>query len=288
MSQSQFLNYMRQQRAGARAPAGETVSRSVLGGIASIALVAATFHWWNIQSQLTSDLIMSLTTTVILVLAPPAITSFVIPWSPGGMLLQKINAKTYGYGVVLLCVLFFLYYSWEIQWSWWASQPVVVATDLVWQQSLVCIIGFVIIPALIWTPVSSDDLAAKLKQAHLVQTYEEQAQAQVAIIRNTTLRAQILAARGLANLTAREQHELAQIMGGMVTGMRGILEEVASDVSLIATGSKTLSPWDEQSVALGYLDEQAAALDEYIRLLGVQHPPESDLDDLYARQAGGR
>ena len=49
-------------------------------------------YWWGVQSTLIPDnRVVALAFTAILVLAPPSLVSFLIPWSPGGMLLQKVN-----------------------------------------------------------------------------------------------------------------------------------------------------------------------------------------------------
>jgi len=99
------------------------------------------------------------------------LTSFLIPWSPGGMSLQKINARTWGYTVVISASLYLIYYSFEIQYSWWAAQPNVADMGLVMQQVIIGIIDFIIIPALLWTPVTSEELMEQVRQAHLVKCF---------------------------------------------------------------------------------------------------------------------
>src|SRR5829696_940048 len=103
-------------------------AKSLLALVAFVAMCASATYWWGVQRQLTDNTLIALAFTAILVLAPPALTSFLIPWSPGGMLLQKINARTWGYMVVLGASLYLIYYSFEIQYSWWAAQPNVADT----------------------------------------------------------------------------------------------------------------------------------------------------------------
>jgi len=103
--------------------------------------------WGGVQSQLTDNQIVAVAFTAILVLAPPSLVSFLIPWSPAGMLLQKVNARTWAFPVIIGCALYFLYYAFQLQWAWWAAQPVVAETNLVYQQVLIGMIGFIIIPA---------------------------------------------------------------------------------------------------------------------------------------------
>jgi hypothetical protein len=177
---------------------------------------------------------VALAFTAILVLAPPSLVSFLIPWSPGGMLLQRVNARTWGYLVVVGCSLYLLYYSFQIQWSWWAAQPVVAETGLIYQQVLIGIIGFIIIPALLWTPVSSDELVEQVRQAHLVKRYELQTQADIAILRATLLRAQEKALVGFANLTVDEREELAAVMRSLVGGIDRTLKEIGQTVKTVS------------------------------------------------------
>ena len=186
------------------------------------------------QSQLTDNRIVAIAFTAILVLAPPSLVSFLIPWSPAGMLLQKVNARTWAFPVIIGCALYLLYYAFQLQWAWWAAQPVVAETNLVYQQVLIGMIGFIIIPALLWTPVSSDELVEQVRQAHLVKRYELQTQADIAILRATLLRAQEKALIGFANLTVQEREELAAVMQSLVSGIDRTLKEIGQTVKTVS------------------------------------------------------
>lgn len=229
---SRYLDMIRGQRR--RSSGFQFTSKSLLAILAIIAMCGSAVYWWGVQSQLTDNRAIALAFTAILVLAPPSLVSFLIPWSPGGMLLQKVNARTWGYMVVIGCSLFLLYYSFQIQWSWWAAQPVVYNTGLVYQQVLIGIIGFIIIPALLWTPVTSEELVEQVRQAHLVKRYELQTQADIAILRATLLRAQEKALVGFANLTVAEQEELAACMRSLVGGIDKTLREVGQTVKTVS------------------------------------------------------
>jgi len=229
---SRYLDMMRGQR---RRNAGfQFTSKTLLGILAIITMIGSAAYWWGVQSQLTDNTVVAMAFTAILVLAPPSLVSFLIPWSPGGMLLQKVNAKTWGYVVVVGCSIYLLYYSFQIQWSWWAAQQVVADTGLIYQQVLIGIIGFIIIPALLWTPVSSDELVEQVRQAHLVKRYELQTQADIAILRATLLRAQEKALVGFANLTVDEREELAAVMRSLVGGIDRTLREVGQTVKTVS------------------------------------------------------
>jgi hypothetical protein len=229
---SRYLDMIRGQRR--RAAGFQFTSKSLLALLALIAMAGSAVYWWGVQSQLTDNKVVALAFTAILVLAPPSLVSFLIPWSPGGMLLQKVNARTWGYLVVVGCSLYLLYYSFQIQLSWWLAQPVVADSNLVYQQVLIGIIGFIIIPALLWTPVTSEELVEQVRQAHLVKRYELQTQADIAILRATLMRAQEKALIGFANLTLEEREELAAVMKGLVSGIDRTLREVGQSVKTVS------------------------------------------------------
>jgi hypothetical protein len=268
---SRYLDMIRGQR---HRPAGfQLTSKTVLAILALVAMAGSAVYWWGVQSQLTDNKIVALAFTAILVLAPPSLVSFLIPWSPGGMLLQKVNARTWGYAAVFGCALYLLYYSFQIQLSWWLAQPVVADSNLVYQQVLIGIIGFIIIPALLWTPVTSEELVEQVRQAHLVKRYELQTQADIAILRATLLRAQEKALVGFANLTIEEREELSAVMKGLIGGIDRTLREVGQSVKTV---SGAMVPFDaledneEVQEILEYIGESltrstltAAGEDEY-------------------------
>src|SRR6185295_16312759 len=276
---SRYLDMMRRQ--GRRASGFEFTAKTGLILIALIGMGASAVYWWRVQSQLTDDRLIAAAFTAILVLAPPRLTSFLIPWSPAGMLLQKVNARTWGYGVIIGCALFLFYYSFRIQTSWWQAQPVGADSNLVYQQVLIGIIGFIIIPALLWTPVTPDQLIEQVRQAHLVKRYELQAQADIAILRATLLRAQEKALLGFANLTIEEREELAGVMHGLVTGIDRTLREVGESVQRVSGAMmpfEALADNDDVQEILEYIGESltqtslpAAETDQRISLrdLGI-------------------
>lgn len=229
---SRYLDMVRGQRR--RNQSFQFTSKTLLALLALIAMGGSAVYWWGVQRELTQNTAVAVAFTAILVLAPPSLVSFLIPWSPGGMLLQRVNARTWGYLVVVGCSLYLLYYSFQIQWSWWAAQPVVAETGLIYQQVLIGIIGFIIIPALLWTPVSSDELVEQVRQAHLVKRYELQTQADIAILRATLLRAQEKALIGFANLTIDEREELAAVMRSLVGGIDRTLKEIGQTVKTVS------------------------------------------------------
>lgn len=249
---SRYLDMVRGQRR--RSSGVQFTAKSLLALLALVAMCGSAVYWWGVQSQLTDNVVVASAFTAILVLAPPSLTSFLIPWSPGGMLLQKINAKTWGYAVIIGASLYLLYYSFEIQYSWWAAQPTVADTGLILQQVIIGIIGFILIPALLWTPVTTDELVEQVRQAHLVKRYELQTQADIAILRSTLLHAQEKALVGFANLTVRERAELAAVMQGLVTGIDQTLQEIGQSVKTVSGATIPFESLNDNEEIRKYLD----------------------------------
>ncbi len=256
---SRYLDMVRGQR---RRSNFQFTAKTGLAVLAVVSMVGSAAYWWGVQSQLTSNKVVAMAFTAIMVLAPPSLVSFLIPWSPAGMLLQKINARTWGYTVIMVAAMFLLWYSFQIQNAWWLAQPVVAQSGYVLPQVLVGIIGFVIIPALLWTPVTSDELVEQVRQAHLVKRYELQTQADIAILRNTLLRAQEKALIGFANLTVQEREELASVMRGLVRGIDSTMKEIATSVKTVAGATVPFTSLEDNDQIKGYLDYIGDALTE--------------------------
>jgi uncharacterized protein YnzC (UPF0291/DUF896 family) len=257
---SQFLNMVRNQR---RQPSPMQITASfVMKSLGVIAMGTAAIYWWGVQSELTSNTLMAVSFTIILVLAPPVLTSFLIPWSPGGMLLQEINAKTWGFLVVIAASCFLLYYSYDLQYSWWAAQPVVADTDLVVQQVLVGIIGFIVIPALLFTPVTADELVEKVAQAHTVKKYKMHAQTEIAALQADLYRMRYLAIHKSTVLTPEESQELAHLRARMIEGMDEELQRLSHHIKDVTGATLDAPLLTDNEQVLEYLNyiEKAIAL----------------------------
>lgn len=243
------------QRSGGR---GGMTSKDVLFLLSASAMIGSGIYWWGVQSVLTDNVMVAAAFTALLVLAPPSLVSFLIPWTPAGMLLQKINGRTWGYLAVVACALFLLFYSFQVQWSWWMAQEVVRESNMVYQQVLIGIIGFIVIPALMWTPVTNEEMVEQVRQAQLVKRYELQTQADIAILRATLLRAQEKALLGFANLTLDEREELAGVMRGLVSGIDQTLQEIAGSVKTITGATipfRSLDDNQDMQEVLSYITD---------------------------------
>ena len=137
------------RRGRGRRPAAVT-GRQVLLMVALGALAGSASFWWEVERTLTPSAGVAAAYTIILTLAPPTLMAFLLPWSPAGQLLARLRARTWGTLVVTLSALILGWYSVERQTAWWALQPVVAASGLTTLQVLIGLLGFVLIPALVW------------------------------------------------------------------------------------------------------------------------------------------
>lgn len=232
----------------------------------TIAQLGAIAYWWQIETTLLpgtdwGSLLVAAGMTAILSLAPPALGSFLIPWSPAGMLLASIKARTWGQAVVLACTIFFGYVYLNIGVSFWSAQDVVANANMAWPQTWLGLVGFIMVPALLWTPVSDDELAATIKQDHLVRRYELQTKADIGILRAGLIRAQGLIERGWANLNEKEREELANALRGLIMGIDGTLAEIKESVRNVSGGevhTPLLAERDEVIDQLDYLVDAMA------------------------------
>lgn len=239
---------------------GSFTARHALIALAVVSMGFSAMYWWSVQTVLTGHWPIALAYTAILTFAPPALMSFLIPWSPAGMLLQRIHARTWGYAVIITATLFLLYYAIELLWSWWASQQVVADASLILQQVGIGIIGFILVPALLWAPVSADELAERVNQAHLVRRYELQVESDIALLRATLMRAQQQALKGFANLTVAEREELADAFVALVRGIDQTLGEIAHSVKQVSGATLPFASLADNDQVRTYLDFIAETL----------------------------
>ena len=260
MSGSRYLEMTRTSRQ--KSGGIQFTAKTGLTVLAVCSMFGSAFYWWGIQSVLTPNKTVAAAFTMMMVLGPPALVSFLIPWSPAGMLLAKINSRTTGGIVIGCCALILVWYSYNLQTEWWMAQNVVMDSGMVLEQVLVGMIGFIFIPALLWTPVSSEELVEQIRQAHLVRRYELQTQADIAILRNTLLRAQEKALIGFANLTVQEKEELASVMRGLVRGIDTTMKELSRSIKTVSGVTAPFESLEDNNDIRGYLDYVADSLME--------------------------
>ncbi len=181
--------------------------------------------------------------TVIFVLFPVVAAGFVFPTSPAGMLLMRIKMRTWGYAVLVIAATFIVGYDAYLMNAWWRTQDVVRTSGYVLHQVVLSIMGFHFLPALLVSQVSTTEMIETIRQAHLVKRYKLQTDAELAILRNTTMRSVELSQRGMSNLNDRERDELARVMVGLVNGIDNTMRDISMSVkgvSSVDVGYRTL------------------------------------------------
>lgn len=226
----------------------------VLGGI----------FYYHLHMALTeNDVILSGVMAAILAFIPPGLTSFVFPSTPAGMMFQKVQSKTAGYGAILLAYLVFLVYTSKIFLSWWASYPIVAESDFVILNTIVCVIAFVIMPGLFWVPITDEEMIAAVQMQRAIDRYKMMADSEIQIIRARTVRMRALGIKAFADLTEDERYELKE---SLVSLTRGIERSLLAIKQGIATTTDGLAEFDDvngNDELLEYLDniDQALLLD---------------------------
>jgi hypothetical protein len=235
-------------------------ARVLLKTLAGITLGGAACYWWMVQSTLAGPSWVAGGYTLLLTVAPPALVSFLVPSSPAGMLLQKINARTWGHAIVLGMALYLVYYSFEIQYIWWSAQPTTVEAGLVLLQTVLGLVGFIVIPALLWSPVSTEELVEQFRQAHLVQRYKLQTDADLALLRAISIRGQELRLKGMSAMTPAERVEYAQTIQALVWGIDETLDDIALSVQHVSGAQVPLTRLQERPDITQALDQIAQTL----------------------------
>lgn len=192
---------------------------------------SAAFHW-AVQSSMTSNTIMAATMTAVFVLAPPVFVGFMFPRSPAGMLLMKTQMPTWGGVVLAASACFVVGYDFVLTWNWWLlpEQGVVAEAGYATMQAVLAMFGF----GLLLAPASTPEVVHAMHQAHLVKRYELQTQAELAMLRRTSIDAQALAARGWADLNPQERRFLGGVLHGLVNGIDQTLRDMTTSVKAVA------------------------------------------------------
>lgn len=237
-------------------------ARNMLFLLGLVGIYASFQVWYPIQAAITTDLTMAFTTTLLVVLGPPVLTAFWVPWSPGARLLQKVSQKTLGYGVLVACSIILIYYQATIQWYWWSAQATVVSSGIVLQQVVLHLVGTIFVPALVIAPVSKRDMARQIYEQRQVEEFEIHMETRRMALLATQQQLVSLAMRGLSNLTASEQHELAAGIRAMSDSMDATLAEMRGSVGRVSGVTLPLASVQQRPEMQNYFE----AIDRYLDL----------------------
>lgn len=247
---------------GTRRPNNRTnewlTAKGTLRIMAIVLMFGAGIYWHEIVKIVTPHAFSQWGLTILLTIAPPALSSFIFPFSPAGMLLQKIQSKTIGYAVVIICTIILVYYQYVLSMNWWATQPVVAESGYVGMQVMIGFVGFLAVPALAWPSTTDAETVESVRQQQLIQRYEEYTKYDIRILRQSVMRARDLSEIGFSNLSDTERREMSSIMRGLTKGIEHTIGEIAESVGVVS-GAKIPVGKTKLEVSQ-YLDYVAEAL----------------------------
>jgi len=246
-----------------------TVARSALDVIAIIFLLAG-FAFWGVTfwQLLTPPAILSLLSiqaavlAVAFSLAAPLLLSMLVPTTPAGQLLQKTQWATVGFYVILAAALFLIYQAEQLIELWLYAQPAIAEVRYERRLAIVLVIAFVVVPALAWVQLTPERWAQQVAQAHQVKKLEIQQRGELAIIKASLIRAEMLAARGWANLLPLEQAEAIATLRGLLMGSADSMRSVVKTLGLDAELSRSIMGDDEIADQLDYVTQSIDVLPE--------------------------
>ncbi len=253
--------YRRLQRA--------TVARSALDVIAIIFLCCA-FAFWGVAfwQLLTPPALLSLlgiqavVLALVYALATPLLWSALVPTTPAGQLLQKTQWRTIGFYLIIGAALYLSYQAEMMIELWLAAQPAVNEAGMARSLALSLSLAFILIPALAWTQLTPERWLQQIQQAHQVRKLEMMHKGELAIVKASLIRAEMLAARGWANLLPLEKEEAISTLRGLLMGSADSMRSVVKTLGLDAELSRSIMGDDEIADRLDYVKQSIDVLPE--------------------------
>lgn len=210
---------------------GKMTARKMLVLVALMGIGFSLAFNYPIQSLMTDNRIIAIVYTLGMAFSAPACVTFWLPWSPGAMLLMRINFKTPGQIMVGVLALYFLGYAAITHWAYWMTQPIyTISPRYALMQVITGIIITIVIPGLAWAPVLVEEITETAHQKHLVDQYILFTESEIAIQRAQLLQAQELATKSWAELLPEEKAQFAQIGAKLARGVRKTLDSVGASM----------------------------------------------------------
>jgi hypothetical protein len=249
-----------------------TVARSALDVIALIFLFSGFAFWgvafWQLLGPPALLSLLSIQAIVLALafsLAAPLLLSMLVPTTPAGQLLQKTQWATIGFYVILGAALFLVYQSEQLIETWLYAQSAIAAAHWEVRLAVVLTIAFVVIPALAWVQLTPERWVASVQQAHAVKKLEMQQRGELAIIKASLVRAELLAARGWAELLPLEKEEAIQSLRGLLMASSDSMRAITRTLGVSADLERSIMQDDEIADQLDYVTRSIDVLPEFDR-----------------------
>jgi hypothetical protein len=209
-----------------------TTATSILGTGAWIGLLAGVIFWCNFFWYIVAptgipELALTWAMAMAYAVVLPILLSTLVPSTPAGMLLQSTKWRTIGFATSIGASGFLVFHAFTVLWAWWQSRPAAMETGQDLYLAIGSCIVFILVPALSWVQAAPDRWVAEVQAAQQVTQLKAAHEANIMIAKTRYLRALSLLRRGVANLTAAESQELADIF---ITLQRAENEAVAGIV----------------------------------------------------------
>ena len=254
-----------------------TVARSALDVIAIIFLVCGFAFWsvafWQLLAPPAILSLLSIQTAVLAIvyaLATPLLWSALVPSTPAGQLLQKTQWRTFGFGAIVTAALFLSYQAEFMIELWLWAQPGIAEAGFARPLAFSLVIAFVLIPALAWTQLSPERFIAQIQQAHQVRKLDMQQRGELAIIKASLVRAEMLAARGWANLLPLEQEEAIGTLRGLLMGSADSMRAIIRTLGISSDLERSIM--DDHEIA-DHLDYVKQSIDVVPEIWCAAAPP---------------
>lgn len=237
-----------------RQSARATVARSALDVIALVFLFSGFAFWgvafWQLLSPPQLASLLSIQAAVLALafsLAAPLLLSMLVPTTPAGQLLQKTQWATIGFYVILGSALFLVFEAEQLIEAWLYAQTAIREAHFEARLAIVLTIAFVVIPALAWIQISPDRWMAAIQQAHAVKKLELQQRGDLAIIKASLLRAEMLAAIGWANLLPLEKEEAIGAQKGLLMAASDTMRDIVRTLGMSSELERSIM--DDEAIA---------------------------------------
>lgn len=229
------LQAPQRRRGGSGKPKTEFWTGQNLTRVLALICFAVAFMFWKgVIEVFTDNRLVILGMTALFTIAPPALATFLIPWTPGGQYLQRLRWKTLGYAAIVIVSCWFAYIQYNLSLDWWISQHKIIMDNYAWKLAVTVILGFTVVPGLVWSSVDTTTMINEFRQAYLIKKFEIETEGFLNEVRAKRLRATKLAAKGWARMLPQEREEYMLIGEQFVENIDGELMNLAQGIGRVS------------------------------------------------------
>ncbi len=139
------------------------------------------FGWmytYQIIKVLELDTFMTLVWSLLMAGGPTLLFAMIVPSTPLSMAVGRVMRKTWGQGFAVFAFIILFWYYVTLSNLWWTTQEGAIKNGYENKQTMIGIIGFILVPGLIVLPMTAAQELATLQQATAVKKYEMEIEAE--------------------------------------------------------------------------------------------------------------